>query len=82
MNDQSKTKPIRNEKGYITNAIDLTVDDVVGQNILCPLCGHELHGWSQGWDAHAESPRMCNLSATDPKERKTEYKEKLRHLFR
>ena len=81
MNDQSKTKPIKNDEGFITNAIDLTIDDVAMQNILCPLCEHELHGWSQGWDSHAE--HVCsNLSATDPKERKAEYKEKLRHLFR
>ena len=76
------TKPKINESGYITNAMDLTDDDVIGENILCPFCENKLHGWPQGWDAHAASPRMCNLSSKTPEDRKAEYKERLRHLFR
>ena len=75
------TQPKINENGYIINAMDLTADDVIGKNILCPLCSRELHGWSQGWDAHAASPR-CDLSSKTPEDRKAEYKAKLRHLFR
>ena len=75
------TKPKINESGYITNAMDLTDDDVIGEKILCPLCSRELRRWPQGWDAHAASPR-CDLSSKTPEDRKAEYKERLRHLFR
>ena len=75
------TQPKIDKNGYITNAMDLTAADVIGEKILCPLCSRELRRWPQGWDAHAASPRMCNLSSETPEDRKAEYKERLRHLF-
>ena len=72
----------KDENGYITNAIDLTADDVAHQKVLCPLCSQRFEMWPEGWDAHASSITRCNLSAATKEERKSEYKATLRHLFR
>ena len=74
--------PVKYKDGYITNAIDLTVDDVVRQKVLCPFCGYKFKEWPFGWDEHAGSLDRCNLSAENREDRKKEYKERLRHLFR
>jgi len=75
-------KPIRNKEGYITNAADLSCDDVIGEKVLCPVCGGStFKHWSFGWDRHAET-KCTGISGSTSKERKAAFKDKLRYLFR
>ena len=50
--------------------------------LLCPGCGrHEFRRWPWGWDAHAA--HACEaLSATEPIERKAEYRRRFAAYFR
>jgi len=72
----------RNASGVITNADDLTVDDVVGERVLCPACGDKVfEQWPFGWDAHAAT--QCGGTAgTTEVARKATFKERYGHLFR
>jgi len=71
-----------NANGVIINSDDLTVDDVVGDRVLCPGCGDKVfEKWPLGWDAH--SGQTCDgiVGATE-QDRKSAFKERFRHLFR
>lgn len=53
-----------------------------GAPFACPACGAKrFKRWPFGWDAHA-AHACTGLSATDPAERKREFKKRFRHLFR
>lgn len=83
MSDQDKPMPPvqRNQEGYITNGVELSCDDVVGQKVLCPACSHPLNHWPFGWDEHAA--KVCGgLNPSDEATRKQEFKDRFRHLFR
>lgn len=72
----------RDVAGVITNADDLTVDDVVGDRVLCPACGnHVFAEWPFGWDAHSATVCPAVNGATE-KVRKDDFKERFGHLFR
>jgi hypothetical protein len=72
----------RNEDGVITNAKDLTVDDVVGNRVLCPGCHDKVfQAWPEGWDAHA-AYRCSGARGTTEAERKTSFKHQWQYLFR
>ena len=78
------TKPKMDKNGYITNAGDLTANQVANQKVLCPAgCGHPFEKWPCGWDRHAESPRTCNgvADGNTEKKRKRAFKEKYLCLF-
>ena len=48
---------IRDTNGVIVNAIELTVDDVVQERVLCPACRQKVFAmWPGGWDAHSAAP--------------------------
>ena len=71
-----------NPEGVITNAEDLTVNEVAHQAVLCPGCGTcTFKMWPEGWDAHA-AHRCTGLIVTGTTERKKEFKTKFLHLFR
>ena len=75
--------PKRAPDGTITNASELTVNEVAMQSVLCPSCGIRIFNkWPLGWDGHAASPHCTGLTATSEKERKTEFKTRNAHLFR
>jgi serine/threonine protein kinase len=66
----------------ITDVTGLTVEDVANKRVLCPACGEkEFKRWPSGWDAHSEH-RCKGLAAIGKEERKREFKERYRHLFR
>lgn len=68
--------------GTITNASDLTSDQVVGQRVLCPACREKTFVlWPEGWDAHA-AHKCSGLRADDPELRKSEFKQRYAGLFR
>lgn len=73
----------RNANGVIINANNLTVNDVVGDRVLCPACGEKVfEQWPFGWDAHsAYQCRGMSANAT-AKARKVAYKMRYCHLFR
>jgi hypothetical protein len=69
------------EDGAIGNAIDLTADDLAGQRVLCPECARKVFvSWPEGWDAHAAY--ACEVAGATPEERKANYKDRYRRLFR
>jgi hypothetical protein len=71
----------RDADGAITNAADLTADDVVGEKVLCPACRHKSFAcWPEGWDGHAG--HACMIEGDTPEERKAAYKQRFRLLFR
>lgn len=70
----------RDADGYIINAEDLKVGDVVGQAVRCPACGGTFNKWPLGWDRHAE---FCTgIRSGPPEQRKREYKQMFSFLFR
>lgn len=52
----------------------------LGRRRTCPACPKEFAAFPLGWDAHA-AYRCSGLRASDPKERKREYKRRFGHLF-
>lgn len=72
----------RTQDGTITNAADLTADQVVGQRVLCPGCKTMVFArWPAGWDAHAA--QLCTgVAADEPERRKAEFKRRFGALFR
>jgi hypothetical protein len=72
----------RTMDGTITNAPDLTADQVVGQRVLCPGCREMVFTrWPGGWDAHAAT--ICaGIAADQPEARKAEFKQRFARLFR
>ena len=72
----------RDANGVITNAGDLTVDDVVGNRVLCPICNSKVfEQWPFGWDSHSATQCSAAVGATETA-RKATFKEKYGHLFR
>lgn len=72
----------RSADGSISNALELTVDQVVYQRVDCPFCKDKVfEKWPEGWDAHAA--HKCNgVSGATKCERKEEFKRLAHHLFR
>ncbi len=53
----------------------------VSHKRMCPACGkHEFKRWPWGWDPHA-AHTCSGLHATDPEERKREFKERFKQAF-
>ena len=79
---RSDTPISRSADGTITNADELTSNDVAHQKVLCPACrSMTFKKWPEGWDAHATW--VCaGLKDGPAKERKAIFKERYRHLFR
>ena len=74
--------PTRGADDAITNAAELTADDVAHQRVVCPCCGvFVFRMWPEGWDAHAEH-RCAGLSVSSGMERKQEFKSRCQYLFR
>jgi hypothetical protein len=71
----------RDADGVITNAGDLTADDLVGERVWCPECHRKAFAaWPEGWDGHAG--HACDIPGATPEERKAAYKHRYRRLFR
>lgn len=71
----------RNRDGVITNTKDLAVDEVAGERVLCPGCRDKIFkAWSEGWDAHAA--HKCSAVRGGTEERKANFKQRWRYLFR
>ena len=75
--------PLRRDRdGVIINAETLDVDDVVMQRVRCPACQDKVFEcWPYGWDAHSMH-RCSGIEGSDGKERKVQFKERFRRLFR
>ncbi len=59
----------------------LAAGDVALRRVLCPACGTKIfEKWPLGWDAHA-AHRCPGLSGATAEDRKTEFKNRFRHLF-
>ena len=72
----------RNSDGVIINANELSVDEVVGDRVLCPACHDKVFQvWPEGWDAHA-AHRCSGVSGSTDKERKYQFKREWSRLFR
>ena len=73
--------PRRDVSGAITNADQLTADDVAHQRVICPGCREKVFAmWPEGWDAHAAF--RCGGVRGTREQRKTEFRRRLAHLFR
>lgn len=73
---------IRDENGVITNAKDLTADEVTHQRVLCPCCEKFVFKmWPEGWDSHAER-RCTGISSTDGEARKEKFRTAYKDLFK
>lgn len=73
---------IRSPDGSIRNAVQLTVNQVARERVVCPLCNKKVFAmWPEGWDAHA-AHRCEGVSGATPVARKQDFKKRLRHLFR
>ncbi len=71
----------RADDGAITNAEDLTADDLAEEKVLCPACRRKVFAsWPEGWDGHAGY--ACGIAGDTPEERKANFKERYRRLFR
>jgi hypothetical protein len=73
----------RNLDGLIVQVDQTTtVDEVVGERVLCPSCGVKvMQRWPLGWDGH--SAYACRgVIGNTPEDRKAEFKTTYRHLFR
>lgn len=69
--------------GVITNAEELSVEQVVGKRVRCPACRMLVfRSWPEGWDAHAATRCRGIGVATDPEARKAEFKRRYGQLFR
>ena len=72
----------RSADGTITNACDLTVDDVAGEKVQCPACESMVFQmWPEGWDAHA-AHRCPGIASEGIEERKETFKLRFAYLFR
>jgi len=72
----------RTSDGVIINANELSVDEVVGDRVLCPACHDKVFQvWPEGWDAHA-AHRCSGVSGSTDKERKVNFKRQWSRLFR
>ena len=69
----------RNSDGVIINANELSVDEVVGDRVVCPACHDKV--FQVWWDAHA-AHRCSGVSGSTDKERKDEFKREWSQLFR
>ena len=79
---QRSLLPRTDGAGVITNAEELSVGQVVGQQVRCPACRMLVfRSWPEGWDAHAAT-RCRGLSGRDPEGRKAEFKRRFGQLFR
>ena len=72
----------RNLEGVIVNTDELTVDEVVGDRVMCPACGDKVfERWPFGWDGHAAHNCVALAGATE-QARKDSFKARFGHLFR
>ena len=75
-------RPIRNGDGAIVNAALLTAEEVAHKKVLCPACADmTFEMWPEGWDAHAEH-KCAGVEGNTAEERKTDFKETLKYIFR
>jgi hypothetical protein len=73
---------IEKEIIMIKDVEKLTANDVVMKKVLCPVCKEkEFKKWPLGWDAHAAT-NCKKLKGTSPDERKRNFKNLFKHLFR
>ena len=76
------TEILRSPNGAIANAVDLEVEQVVHQRVVCPACESMVFEmWPEGWDAHAAS-RCGGVSGSTIDERKADFRGRFGHLFR
>jgi hypothetical protein len=69
------------DDGAIANPEGLTADDLAEQRVLCPECRRKVFvSWPEGWDGHAGY--ACSIGGGTPEERKANFKEQYRRLFR
>jgi hypothetical protein len=74
-------KPVKNDKGIVLNGAVLSADTALHQHMKCPACGKfEFADWPVGWDGHAQACEA--VESVTPEERRTEFKNALRHLIR
>ncbi|MDB4869797.1 MAG: hypothetical protein JWL97_801 [Gemmatimonadales bacterium] len=79
---QSVTQIQRSPNGAITNPLELSVDEIVHQRVLCPACEEKIFEmWPEGWDAHAAF-RCTGVTAPTPETRKADFKRRFSSLFR
>jgi hypothetical protein len=72
----------RSSDRTIRNVLRLTAGKVVGKRVVCPLCEDKVFAkWPVGWDAHA-AHKCKGVSGATQNKRKTEFKRRVRHLFR
>jgi hypothetical protein len=71
----------RGADGSIINAEQLEAADLANQRVRCPACGRKVFAvWPEGWDGHAGW--ACTIEGSTPEERKQNYKDRFRRLFR
>jgi hypothetical protein len=75
--------PVRRDAhGVITNAADLSANELAGQRVLCPACEKKIfETWPGGWDAHA-AHACTGVQAATEERRKSEYRQRFGSLFR
>jgi hypothetical protein len=79
--ERQRTLIERSPDGVITNAADLTADDLSERKVLCPACNRKLFvSWPEGWDAHAA--HACEIDGATAEERKANFKQRFLRLFR
>lgn len=79
---QASLLPRTDERGVITNAAELSADQVVGRKVRCPACRTLVfQSWPEGWDSHAEH-KCSGITALDGETRKGEFKKRYGHLFK
>lgn len=72
----------RSSNGAILNPLELSVDEIVHQRVVCPACEEKIFEmWPEGWDAHAAS-RCTGVAGSSPELRKEDFKRRFKHLFR
>jgi hypothetical protein len=66
----------------IQDTSNLAAKDVAGKRVLCPACeAFVFQMWPGGWDGHS-GWKCAGLTASDPEERKREFRTRYAHLFR
>lgn len=72
----------RDQNGTIINADELSVEEVVKEQVLCPACTEKVFKmWPFGWDAH--SATVCTgVTGSTEEERKADFRERFAYLFR
>lgn len=72
----------RGPNGAIANPLELTVDQLVHQRVMCPACEQKVFEmWPEGWDAHA-AHRCKGVAGATTEERKANFKSRFGRLFR